>query len=143
MNSCYPARTYGINANRLFSLADALLGERGKAVPQPWHPPVDAVETDGHYEIIAELPGVNSTEVKVVVRDGVLTLSGERPVTSAAEGVKTHLSERQTGAFQRRFTLPKDADGERVSAAFKNGLMTVSVPKREEVKPKEIEIQIA
>jgi HSP20 family protein len=86
---------------------------------------------------------VNSTEVKVVVRDGVLTLSGERPVTSAAEGVKTHLSERQTGAFQRRFTLPKDADGERVSAAFKNGLLTVSVPKREEVKPKEIEIQIA
>ncbi len=143
MNSCYPARPYGINANRLFSLADALLGERAKSEPQPWHPPVDAVESESHYEITAELPGVNSTGVKVLVRDGVLTLSGERPVVPAAEGVKTHLSERHSGAFQRRFTLPKDADGERVSAAFKNGLLTVSVPKREEVKPREIEIQIA
>jgi len=143
MNSCYSNRSYGLNANRLFSLADALLGERAKAETQTWAPPVDASETENRYEITVELPGVNSTDVKVVVRDGVLTLTGERPAVPAAEGVKTHLVERQYGAFQRRFTLPKDADGEGVSAAFRNGLLTITVPKREEVKPKEVEIRTA
>lgn len=143
MNTCYPARTYGLNANRLFNLADALLGERAVPGNQGWVPPVDAVESGAQYEIIVELPGVNSTDVKVVVQDGVLTLSGERPAVPTAEGVKTHVTERRYGLFQRRFTLPKDADGERVSAAFKNGLLTVSLPKRDEVKPKEIEIRVS
>lgn len=143
MNTCYPAQSFTLRPNRLFNLADALLGERPAPENSPWAPPVDALEQDGHYEIAAELPGVNSNEVKVVVRDGVLTLSGERPAVPNAEGVKTHLSERRSGAFQRRFTLPKDADGERVSASFKNGVLTISVPKRDEVKPREVEIQVA
>lgn len=143
MNTTYPSRSYGLSANRLFNLADALLGERSRVDSGEWAPPVDAVETADHYEIIAELPGVTGSEVKVVVREGVLTLSGERPSVPAAEGTRTHLTERRYGSFQRRFTLPKDANGERVSAEFKNGLLTISVPKLEEVKPKEIEIKVA
>lgn len=150
MNSCYPARNYNhsLNANRYFSLADALFGDRAQAAenatsPATWTPPVDVVETEGHYELLAELPGVNGTEVKVVVREGVLTLSGERQTVPAAEGTRTHLTERRAGPFQRRFALPKNVDGENVRAEFKNGILTISVPKREEVKPREVEIKIA
>lgn len=143
MNINYPARPYGVSANRLFTLADALFGDRSAAAPQGWAPPVDVIETENHYQLSAEVPGVSGNEVKVVVREGVLTLSGERPAIPLAEGSQTHLSERRFGAFQRRFSLPKDADGERVSAEFKNGVLTISVPKRETVVPKEIEVRIA
>ena len=147
MNINYAARPYGVSANRLFTLADALFGDRAAAACAPetpsWSPPVDVTETEENYELRAELPGVNGPEVKVVVREGVLTLSGERPVVAVDEGTKVHLTERRFGAFQRRFSLPKDADGERVSAEFKNGVLTIAVPKREEVKPREIEVRIA
>ena len=143
MNINYAARPYGVSANRLFTLADALFGDRNATGTQGWVPPVDVSETESNYELNAELPGVNGNEVKVVVREGVLTLSGERPVIPATEGTRVHLTERRFGAFQRRFSLPKDADGERVSAEFKNGVLTICVPKREEVKPKEIEVRIA
>jgi HSP20 family protein len=143
MNSCYPLRSNSLNVNRLFSLADALLGERPQATATGWAPPVDVVETGAAYELHVDLPGVNAPEVKVIVRDNVLTLSGERTATPPVEGTKSHLTERPSGTFQRRFTLPKDADGERVSAAFKNGVLVISLPKREEVKPKEIEIKLS
>jgi HSP20 family protein len=134
---------YSLFPNRLFNLADALLGERRETATQVWVPSVEATETDGSYLIALELPGVNPTDVKVVVRDNVLTVSGERTAATAAEGSKTHIAERVYGSFQRRFTLPKNADGERVSAEFKNGVLFTSIPKREEVKPREIEVKVA
>ena len=143
MNINYPARPYGLSANRLFTLADALFGDRSASVPQGWVPPVDVIETENQYQLSAEIPGVSSNEVKVMVREGVLTLSGDRPAVPLAEGSQAHLSERRFGAFQRRFSLPKDADGERISAEFKNGVLTISVPKRETVAPKDIEVRIA
>jgi HSP20 family protein len=143
MNINYPARPYGLSANRLFTLADALFGDRSASVSQGWVPPVDVIETENQYQLSAEIPGVSSNEVKVMVREGVLTLSGDRPAVPLAEGSQAHLSERRFGAFQRRFNLPKDADGERISAEFKNGVLTISVAKRETVAPKEIEVRIA
>ena len=143
MNTNYAARPYGVSANRLFTLADALFSDRTpSAETQNWSPPVDLTETEVHYELAAELPGVNGSEVKVLVRDGMLTLTGERTALPAAEGTRIHLTERRSGPFQRRFSLPKDADGEHVSAQFKNGILTITVPKREEVKPREIEVRI-
>ena len=148
MNINYPNASYGVSANRLFSLADALFGDRTTSSAtsacheQSWSPAVDISETDTSYLLHAELPGVQGTDVKVVVRENVLTLSGERAPVIVPDGQKVHLAERRTGAFQRRFTLPKDADGERVNAEFKNGLLSISVPKREAEKPKEIEIKL-
>ncbi|MES2709487.1 MAG: Hsp20/alpha crystallin family protein [Verrucomicrobiota bacterium] len=133
---------YSLFPNRLFNLADAILGERRENVNPVWVPTVDATESDSGYQLSLELPGVNPGDVKVVVRDNVLTISGERTATAPVEGAKTHISERVFGAFQRRFTLPKNADGERVSAEFKNGVLLTSIPKREEVKPKEIEVKV-
>ena len=145
MNINYSSRPYGLVSNRLFTLAGALLGDRSGSCDEPqfWVPPVDAIESGDHYEVRAELPGVNGNEVKVVVRDGVLTLSGERSAIPLAADNKIHLAERSFGPFQRRFSVPRDADGERVSAEFKNGVLTITVPKREEVKPREIEVRIA
>jgi|688.fasta_scaffold861817_1 HSP20 family protein len=143
MNINYPVRPYGVSANRLFTLADALSGNRSASVPRGWVPPVDVMETENQYQLSAEIPGVSGNEVKVVVREGVLTLSGDRPAGPLAEGSQTHLSERRFGAFQRRFRLPKDADGECVSAEFKNGVLTIFVPKRETVAPKEIEVRVS
>lgn len=133
---------YSLFPNRLFNLADALLGERRENASPVWVPSVEATETDGNYQIALELPGVNPGDVKVVVRDNVLTVSGERTAATPAEGSKTHIAERVYGSFQRRFTLPKNADGERVSAEFKNGVLLTSIPKREEVKPREIEVKV-
>lgn len=142
MNITYPIHPYGLTANRLFNLADALLGDRNGSDSAAWVPPVDVLETEHQYELAAELPGVNPSDVKVVVKDNVLTLSGERSALPPAEGSKSHVSERRFGTFQRRFSLPKDADGERVSASFKAGILNIAVPKRDEVKPKEIEIKV-
>ena len=132
---------------RLASLADTLL--RDSACPagncesaRKWEPSVNVVETNDGYEVSTELPGVTAADVKVVVREGVLTIEGERKAEPLAEGAKSLLTERRSGPFQRAFRLPRDADGERISAAFKDGVLEVAVPRREEVKPREIEVQI-
>ena len=103
---------------------------------------MDVTEDESSYRIAAELPDVPSSDVKVVVRDGVLTLRGERKSERKTEGTKYHLVERSYGSCQRSFTLPKDANGEKVSAEYKNGVLVVTVPKREEVKPREIEVKV-
>ncbi len=136
-----PRRQYGVLPGRLFSLADALFGDTETA-PKTWVPAVNVSEDDQAYHISADLPDVASGDAKVVVHEGVLTLKGERKAEKKVEGVKYHLVERSSGSFERRFTLPKDANGEKVSAEFQNGVLLVTIPKREEVKPREIEVKV-
>ena len=143
MNTNCAPRPYAVSANRLFTLADALFGDRPAPETQGWVPPVDVTETETHYELAAELPGVNATEVKVVVRDGVLSLNGERPALPAVENIKAHLAERRFGASSAASACPRTPTENGVRADFKNGVLTISVPKREEVKPREVEIRIA
>lgn len=142
-----PLRDFG----RLASLADSLFRtENGNcsqsgtcaAPARTWVPAVNVSETDAGYLISAELPEVAAADVKVVVRDGVLTISGERKQEKKTETEKFHLVERSYGSFSRSFTLPKNADGEKVAAEFRSGVLNVSVPKREEVKPREIEVKV-
>lgn len=141
LNLYTPRRDFGFG--RLYSLADAIFGgDTCAAAAKSWAPAVNVSEDADNYRISAELPDVTAEDVKVVVREGVLTLKGERKAEAKAEGVKYHLVERSHGSFQRSFTLPKDANGEKVSAEFKNGVLLVTVPKREEVKPREIEVKV-
>lgn len=135
-----PFRDLGILPGRLYSLAEALLGDTRS--PKSWTPAVNVTEDDQGYQISAELPEVTSADVKVIVRDGVLTVKGERKQETKSETKKYHLVERSYGSFQRSFTLPKDANGEKVTAEFKSGVLNVTVPKREEVKPREIEVKV-
>ncbi len=141
MNSCCPA-SFDLSANRLRHLASALQTQRPASGPRPWRPSVDATETDASYELSVELPGVDPAKVKVLVRDGVLNLSGDRSAAPLPEGSKTHLREQALGPWERSFALPTDAAGDLVKAASKHGLLTISIPKRSEVQAREIPVQV-
>lgn len=141
LTTCSPLRDFGYLPGRLQNLAEVLFGN-APAAAKSWTPAVNVSEDENAYRISAELPDVSGDDVKVVVRDGVLSLKGERKAETKSEGTKYHLVERTDGIFQRSFTLPKDANGEKVSAEFKNGVLFITVPKREEVKPREIEVQV-
>jgi len=107
-----------------------------------WVPPVDVRETKETLEIAAELPGVDPKTVEVSVEGGILTLKGSRTFEKAAEGETYHRVERAYGAFERSFTLPGNVEAERIQATYRNGVLHLTVPKREEAKPKSIAIKV-
>jgi len=107
-----------------------------------WTPLADITEDDKEYLIKAELPEMRKEEVKVTVENGVLTISGERKFEKEEKKKKYHRVERGYGTFMRTFTLPDDSDPNKVKAEFKNGLLTVHLPKSEKAKPKQIEVNV-
>ena len=123
--------------NRLTSV---LGGEGLQSVA--WSPIVDIEETEQNYAIRVELPGLDKNKVKVVVENGVLTLSGERDLEHKVEGKTFHRVERSHGTFSRSFTLPEDVDPESVVANFKDGLLGIHVAKHEKALPKSIEVRV-
>ena len=108
-----------------------------------WMPLADITEDEKEYLIKAELPEMKREDVKVIVENGVLTMSGERKFEKEEKKRKFHRVERGYGTFVRSFTLPDDADASKVKAEFKNGLLTVHLPKSERAKPKQIEVNVA
>jgi HSP20 family protein len=108
-----------------------------------WSPLVDIVEDDKEYLIKAEIPEMKKEDIKLNVHDDVLTISGERKYEKEEKAKKYHRVERAYGSFMRSFTLPEDADGTRVMAEYKDGLLNVHLPKSEKAKPKSIEVKIA
>ena len=108
-----------------------------------WMPLADITEDEKEYLIKAELPELKREDVKVTVENGVLTISGERKFEKEEKKRKFHRVERGYGTFVRSFTLPDDADASKVKAEFKNGLLTVHLPKSERAKPKQIEVNVA
>lgn len=107
-----------------------------------WAPPVDIRETDDAVVVHAELPGIDKKDVKLEVKDGVLTISGERRYEKDVKEENVHRIERSYGSFTRSFSLPTNIDdAEKVNAEMKDGVLTVRLPKREGAKPKAIEIQ--
>lgn len=105
-----------------------------------WMPAVDIRETEEAYEVAAELPGMSKKDINITLEDNVLTLSGERRFEKEAEKENYHRIERAYGTFSRSFTLGSGVDSENVKAAFKDGVLTITVPKREESKPRKIAI---
>src|SRR5438093_4472469 len=108
-----------------------------------WMPLADITEDDKEYLIKAELPEMKKEDVKVTVENGVLTISGERKFEQEEKKRKFHRVERGYGTFVRSFTLPDDADFNKVNAQFKNGVLMVHVPKSERAQPKQIEVKVA
>lgn len=106
-------------------------------------PKVDVKETEERLEITAELPGMAEEDVAVTVRDGILTITGEKKVERTEEKADYHLNERSYGAFTRAFRLPEVADEEGIAADFDKGVLTVTVPKRSrpEAQAKKIEVR--
>jgi HSP20 family protein len=119
-------------------------GKRGKealTVAQ-WSPLVDITEDEKEYVIKAELPEMKKEDVRLTVEHDVLTISGERKFEKEEKGRKYHRVERAYGSFMRTFSLPEDADGSRVTADFKDGMLQVHLPKSEKAKPKAIQIKV-
>ncbi len=108
-----------------------------------WTPLADITEDEKEYLIKAELPEMKREDVKVTVENGVLTISGERKFEKEEKKRKFHRVERGYGTFVRSFTLPDDADANKVKAEFKNGMLTMHLPKSEHAKPKQIEVHVA
>ncbi len=108
-----------------------------------WSPLVDITEDEKEYLIKAELPEIKKEDVKLTVQDNVLAISGERKYEKEEKNKKYHRVERAYGSFLRSFTLPEDADGTRVAAEYKDGILKVHLPKSEKTKPKSIEVKVS
>ena len=120
-------------------LRDEELTSRGN-----WVPPVDIYETAAHDLVIkAELPDVNREDVEVTVENNTLTLKGTKSLPTDVEEEQFRRVERRYGAFARSFTLPNTVDASKVSADYKNGVLTVKLPYREEARPRTINVEVA
>lgn len=108
-----------------------------------WSPVVDITEDKDAFKIKAELPGVEKKDVNVTIENGVLTIKGEKKVEKEEKGDKTHRIECAYGSFLRSFTLPQEIEPDGVDANFKDGVLTMKIPKSEKVKPKQIDVKIS
>ncbi len=108
-----------------------------------WSPLVDISETTAEYVIQAEIPEVRKEDVKVTLEHGVLTVQGMRRQETEEKGKKYHRVERSYGSFVRSFSLPDLVDDTKVQAVFKDGILTLHLPKSEKAKPKAIEVKVA
>ncbi len=105
-----------------------------------WSPMVDITENDDQFTLELDLPGIDKKEVKINFNDNVLTVSGERRVEKF-DNVASQYVERSYGKFYRRFSFPARVNPDNIKAAYEHGVLTVTVPKAEEMKPKQIEIR--
>ncbi len=107
-----------------------------------WAPAVDVRETKDALDLQVELPGIDPKDVEVSVENGVLTIKGSRNFEKASEGQTYHRVERAYGSFERSFTLPTNLDVGRVQAVYRHGVLHLTLPKREEAKPRAIAIKV-
>jgi len=131
--------------NRIFD--DALHGQRGAdedewALGGAWAPAVDIYEQGDNIVLKAELPGIEAKDVDIRVENNVLTLRGERKFESEVRREDCHRVERAYGTFSRSFTLPNVVDTEKIKADYKDGVLQVTLPQKEEAKPKQISIAV-
>ena len=131
--------------NRIFD--DAFRGQRGAteddwALGGSWAPAVDIFEHEDDIVLKAELPGVDPKDVEIRVENNVLSLRGERKFESEVKREDYHRVERTYGSFSRSFTLPNVVDTEKIEADYKDGVLKVTLPQKEEAKPKQISISV-
>lgn len=126
---------------------DNLRGLRGGARERgleasAWTPAVDILEKDNEIVLRADIPGIDPKDVEIQVRDGTLTLRGERKFESDVKEDNFRRVERVYGSFLRSFSLPETVDAEKVEAEYRNGVLEVKLPKRPEAKPKQIKVAV-
>jgi HSP20 family protein len=126
--------------NRLFNEAFSRAFNEGETGARNWTPAVDIYESENNLVLKAELPGVDPKDVEARVEDGTLYLKGERKFEKEVKEENYHHVERSYGSFTRSFALPSSVDAEKVSAEYKDGILTLTMPKKEEAKPKTIKI---
>ena len=105
-------------------------------------PSFDVKETPDAYQFKADLPGIIEADLEISLEGTRLTVAGKREEEPMKDGERIHLAERSHGSFSRTFTLPEDVEGEKVVAEFRNGVLTLMVPKRPEVRPRKINVSL-
>ncbi len=111
---------------------------------RPWSPAVDVFENENDLVFVADLPGIELKDIDVRVENQTLTITGERNFDAVREGAHSfHRSERNYGKFSRSFSVPNTFDTEKIAASYKNGVLSVSLPKREAAKPRQIKVEVA
>ncbi len=137
---------------RLSSLRDELdrffesplnaFGQGNQGLLNGWMPALDLFEDNDHVTVKAELPGMRKEDIDINYHDGILTLSGERKEEQEYREAETYRSERFLGKFHRSISLPSPVDVEKVKATYKDGILTVVLPKTEESKPRQIQVDV-
>ena len=138
-----PLNELGEMQSRLSSLFGRLnMHTTGDAGLADWSPLVDVSETEKEFVVRAEIPDVRKEDVKVRVEDGMLRITGERHLEKEDKGRKYHRIERCYGSFERVMSLPENCKPDEMSAEYKDGMLTLSVPKTEVAAPKAIEVKV-
>ncbi|MEZ5427686.1 MAG: Hsp20/alpha crystallin family protein [Pyrinomonadaceae bacterium] len=125
--------------NRLFSAGFPRLSNQ-EEMSTGWSPSVDIYESENQIVLEAELPGMKREDFELSIENNVITLRGERRFEKKDEGDNYHRVERAYGSFTRSFNLPRTVSTEDIKAEFKNGILTVNLPKKEEAKARKIEV---
>jgi HSP20 family protein len=130
--------------NRLFNtFFDApASGAAPNGPARRWVPAMDLVETEDHFVLRADLPGLSESDVDLSLEENVLTLTGERKIEHESRGEGFYRLERSAGAFSRSLTLPKGVDGDAITATFDKGVLEVRIPKPEERRPRKLQITV-
>ena len=116
----------------------------GFTTPNAWMPPVDIFQTDAHELVLkAELPDMSRDDIDINIENFVLTIKGEKKAPTEVKDDQYHHIERRYGSFSRSFSLPQTVDPNRVSAEYKDGVLAVRIPLREEAKPRTIKVDVA
>lgn len=126
---------------RLFQ--DSLSRLFSEPASRPWTPAVDIFETENELVLKADLPDVDPKGVGIQLENGTLTLKGERKFEDQKNGKGFHRIERSYGKFVRAFSLPDTVEGDKVKADYKNGVLTITLPKKEVAKPRTINVEVA
>ena len=118
--------------------------EFGFTGPNTWMPPVDIFQTGDHELVLkAELPDMSREDIDITVENYVLTIKGEKKLAGDVKEEQFHHVERRYGSFTRSFSLPRTVDAGKVSAEYRNGVLTITLPLREEAKPRQIKVDVA
>jgi HSP20 family protein len=107
-----------------------------------WLPAVDVAEEENEYVVNVELPGVSKDDVKITLESNILTVRGEKKAEKETKDKNYHRMERSYGSFQRSFTLPTSVKNDKIDAVYRDGILSITLPKAEEAKPKQIEVKV-
>ena len=130
--------------NQVFGDAYGRRHDEGMLSSGPWVPPVDIYQNGDHELVLkAELPDMTREDIDITIDNGTLTIKGEKKFASDVSEESFHRVERRYGTFSRSFSLPQTVDPAKVAAEYKNGVLTVRLPLREESKPRQIKVEVA
>ena len=130
--------------NQLFSDAlNSLDWQYRENAGATWVPPVDIFEEADSIRIVTEVPGVRPEDVKISIEGNVLTVSGTKQQTAEERTERVHRYERTYGQFERSFTLPSSVDSTKVKAGYEHGVLTVTLPKAEKARPRQIQVEVS